>query len=82
MDGRSIRTGASIPRDAVVTTTVASHETSAGTVLRAMTYVRSPSGEPTRVTREDGRYVELGYDDSLRVTTERYFNVSPRRAPS
>ena len=43
-------------------------------VLASTTYVRSPSGEPTRVTREDGSYVVLTYDAALRLDTESYYN--------
>jgi len=45
-------------------------------VLASTTYVRSPSGEPTRVTREDGSYVVLTYDAALRLDTETYYDVN------
>jgi len=35
--------------------------------------VRAPGGEPTRITKEDGSYVEIGYDAALRITSERYY---------
>jgi len=42
------------------------------TVITSVTYIRSPSGEPTRITREDGSYVLITYDDALRVESEAY----------
>ena len=44
------------------------------TVLSSLTYERSASGEPTKITREDGTYRTLGYDDALRVERESYFD--------
>ena len=41
------------------------------TVLASFAYERSLSGEPTRITREDGRAVALSYTSSLAVETER-----------
>ena len=35
------------------------HMTSTGATIASADYVRSPSGEPTRITREDGTYVRL-----------------------
>jgi RHS repeat-associated protein len=46
------------------------------TVLASVTYVRAPGGEPTKITREDGSYVMLGYDAALRLTDEAYYNSS------
>jgi RHS repeat-associated protein len=42
-------------------------------VLASVVYVRDPSGEPRRITREDGSYVEIDYDAAWRVDEERYF---------
>ena len=52
------------------------HATSSGTVLASVSYVRADSGEPTRITREDGSYVLVAYDAALRVERERYFDAS------
>jgi RHS repeat-associated protein len=49
------------------------HRNAANLVLASRTYVRAPGGEPTRITKEDGSYVEVGYDAALRITSERYF---------
>jgi RHS repeat-associated protein len=49
------------------------HRNAANLVLASRTYVRAPGGEPTRITKEDGSYVEVGYDGALRITSERYF---------
>jgi RHS repeat-associated protein len=43
-------------------------------VLASTTYIRELSGEPSRITREDGSYVVLGYDDALRLESETYYN--------
>ena len=52
------------------------HADSSGAVLASVTYVRAPSGEPTRITREDGSYVTIGYDAALRVERESYHDAS------
>ena len=44
------------------------------TVLSSLTYERSVSGEPTKITRENGSYRTLAYDDALRVERESYFD--------
>jgi len=46
------------------------------TVLAAVTYVRSPSGEPTKITREDSTYVTIEYDSALRVKKESHFDAN------
>jgi RHS repeat-associated protein len=51
------------------------HRNASNVVLVSRTYVRAPGGEPTRITKEDGSYVEIGYDVALRLTSERYFTV-------
>ncbi|MCB9595134.1 MAG: RHS repeat protein [Sandaracinaceae bacterium] len=52
------------------------HADAGGTVIASVAYLRSPSGEPTRITREDGSYVLVDYDPALRVERERYFDAS------
>ena len=52
------------------------HRNSMGSVLQSVTYERSDSGEPTRITREDGSYVLLTYDAALRLDTETYYDAS------
>ena len=47
-----------------------------GAVLASRGYARAPSGEPTRVTSEDGSYVTLQYDTALHITNESYFTVA------
>jgi RHS repeat-associated protein len=42
------------------------------TVLASVTYERNGIGEPSKITREDGSYVTLSYDASLRLTEEKY----------
>jgi len=55
-------------RDRVVD--VRHEEPVSGSTLARRTYARSFSGEPTRIDREDGSYVEVGYDAALRVVSE------------
>jgi YD repeat-containing protein len=45
-------------------------------VLSSVTYDREGIGEPTKITREDGTYVKLKYDESLRVEKESYYDAS------
>ncbi len=52
------------------------HKTSGGTTLASMAYERLAGGEPSKITREDGSYVELKYDSALRLTNEVYFTNS------
>jgi YD repeat-containing protein len=49
------------------------HRDASNVVLVSRTYVRAPGGEPTRITKQDGSYVEIGYDAALRITSERYY---------
>ncbi len=49
------------------------HKTGGGSTLASFSYVRNPGGEPSRITREDGSYVDLQYDPALRLTNENYF---------
>jgi RHS repeat-associated protein len=46
-----------------------------GTVIASAQYVRSPSGEPTKITWQDGSYAVLGYDASLRLAQEAYYDA-------
>jgi RHS repeat-associated protein len=43
-----------------------------GQTLMSFGYVRANGGEPTRIIREDGSYVNLNYDAALRLTNEVY----------
>ena len=52
------------------------HTASDGTVLASTEYIREGMGEPVKIIREDGSYVEVDYDDSLRVIKETYFDSS------
>ena len=45
-------------------------------VFASLDYDRNPSGEPFRITREDGTFVMYGYDGALRLTSERYFDAT------
>jgi hypothetical protein len=46
------------------------------TVLSSVSYERSPSGEPTKITREDGSYRQIEYDASLRVEKESFYDAA------
>ncbi|MFB8798284.1 MAG: hypothetical protein U7126_29580 [Microcoleus sp.] len=46
------------------------------TVLASVAYERKGIGEPTKITREDGSYVRLEYDASLRVDKESYYSAA------
>lgn len=45
------------------------------TVLNSVEYERADSGEPTKITRDDGSYVRLDYDEALRVEKESYYDA-------
>ena len=45
-----------------------------GAVIASAQYVRSPSGEPTKITWQDGSYAILSYDASLRLAEEAYYD--------
>jgi RHS repeat-associated protein len=51
------------------------HRAPLGNVLASVVYERSESGEPTKITREDGSYMVLTYDAALRLDTETYYNA-------
>ncbi len=50
------------------------HRAAGGAVLRSLEYQRQGFGEPTRITREDGSYQTLEYDDALRLVREDFFD--------
>jgi RHS repeat-associated protein len=45
-----------------------------GVTNASIGYVRGLDGEPLKITREDGTYVLLSYDDALRLTNEVYYS--------
>jgi len=47
-----------------------------GTTLASVAYERLAGGEPSKITREDGSFVELKYDSALRLTNEVYYTNS------
>jgi YD repeat-containing protein len=49
------------------------HKDSSGAVLASVSYEGIGTGEPSKITREDGSYVSLEYDSALRLTKESYF---------
>ena len=46
------------------------HRDASGEILLSRTYERLPMGEPQRITRQDGSYVELSYDAGFRLERE------------
>ena len=48
------------------------HRTATNDLIALARYTRSASGEPTRIEREDGSAVDVGYDGALRVASEAY----------
>ena len=52
------------------------HKNASNVVLASVKYLRSQSGEPTRITREDGTYTVLDYDAALRVKMEHEFDAN------
>jgi RHS repeat-associated protein len=51
------------------------HKAANGSVLTSVSYERKASGEPSKITREDGTYTKLQYDNALRVTSESFYNA-------
>ncbi|NEQ99704.1 MAG: RHS repeat-associated core domain-containing protein, partial [Cyanothece sp. SIO2G6] len=51
------------------------HTDSSGAVLASVTYERNTDGTPHTITREEGTYVKLDYDDSLRLEQETYYSA-------
>lgn len=43
-------------------------------MLLSRTYERNAAGEPDKITKEDGHYTRIEYDDAGRVKAERYFD--------
>jgi RHS repeat-associated protein len=62
-------------RDRVLSVTHA--HTASSTVLASRTFARTLSGEPTRIDREDGSYVELTYDAGNRLASETHRDRDP-----
>lgn len=52
------------------------HKDSSGAVLASVSYERIGTGEPSKITREDGSYVSLEYDSALLLTKESYFTAA------
>jgi RHS repeat-associated protein len=52
------------------------HRNAQGQVLTSVTYERKGIGEPSKITREDGSYTKLEYDESLRVKKESSYNAA------
>jgi RHS repeat-associated protein len=51
------------------------HKDAQGLVISSVSYERKASGEPVKITREDGTYTKLQYDAALRVTNEQFYNT-------
>lgn len=51
------------------------HNDAQGNVLSSVRYNRKASGEPIKITREDGTYTKLQYDTALRVTNEQFYST-------
>jgi YD repeat-containing protein len=45
-----------------------------GTVIASQTYTRNPSGEPSKIGREDGSYTLYEYDAANRLSKEVSYN--------
>ncbi len=83
-DDDSRLTGRELPNGVTTTWTynargwvmAVTHRRADTSVIASRTYLRSPSGEPTRITNQDGSYVLITYDDALRVESEAYRDVS------
>jgi RHS repeat-associated protein len=51
------------------------HKDTQGIIISSVSYDRKASGEPIKITREDGTYTKLQYDSALRVTNEQFYNA-------
>ena len=51
------------------------HRNRDGAILAQVTYERNQDGTPHTITRENGSYVKLKYDNSLRLTQETYYSA-------
>jgi RHS repeat-associated protein len=56
--------------------TLVTHRKADGALLASLAYQRAATGEPTRITREDGSYVLLGYDAAGRLSSEAYHDAA------
>ena len=52
------------------------HRNAQNAALASVVYERSLSGEPTKITREDGTYVRVAYDSALRGEKESHFDAN------
>jgi RHS repeat-associated protein len=52
------------------------HRNASNVVLASVVYERSASGEPTKITREDGTYTRVEYDEALRIKKESEFDAN------
>ncbi|WP_206758544.1 putative Ig domain-containing protein [Nostoc punctiforme] len=52
------------------------HTNAQGQVLASVSYERQGVGEPSKITREDGSYTRLEYDEALRVKKESNYNLA------
>ncbi|CAB1078125.1 hypothetical protein D1AOALGA4SA_5890 [Olavius algarvensis Delta 1 endosymbiont] len=62
--------------DTLDMTTRIVHSDSLGNVLASQTISRRVSGEPMQISYGDGSYVEILYDNALRVIAANYFNAN------
>ena len=52
------------------------HTGADGTTISSLTYERTGTGEPSKITREDGSYRTLNYDESLRLVEEAFYDAA------
>ncbi len=52
------------------------HTNGSGAVISSVSYTRNIGGEPSRVTWQDGSFVDINYDSALRVIDEQFFDAS------
>ncbi|NJK64853.1 MAG: RHS repeat protein [Synechococcaceae cyanobacterium SM2_3_1] len=52
------------------------YEDASSDVIASVMYERNPGGEPRKITRENGSFVEFRYDRSLRISRETYYDSS------
>ncbi len=51
------------------------HRSAGGSVISSVQYQRAVGGEPTRISWQDGSYVDLTYDAALRISDERFYTA-------
>lgn len=51
------------------------HKDTGGVVLASARYEREGIGEPVKIIREDGSFIVLGYDASIRLNRESYYDA-------